>query len=159
LVRLYELSFTEQDLDELADEFGEYAAEGIADLVDLQATPALLCEIAIEVSHAIRCTLDELPQSVASPQSSQCCPRDAGQNAPRLSERASLVANRLISLGSNLVAGARNRSLFAFERHRPLSVHDHQTTNRGAWVRICAPKFSVFKGLSFPNLEKMPTDL
>jgi hypothetical protein len=40
------LSFTEQELDELADEFAEYAAEDIADLLGFQATPALLREIA-----------------------------------------------------------------------------------------------------------------
>ncbi len=44
------LSFTEQDLDELADEFAEYAAEDIADLPNLEHGSALVHEIALEVA-------------------------------------------------------------------------------------------------------------
>jgi hypothetical protein len=61
------LAFTEDELEELAAEFAEYAAHDIADLLAIDAAPAVLQEIANEVAHAIRCTLDELPQARPSP--------------------------------------------------------------------------------------------
>ena len=54
------LTFTEQELEELAQEFAEYAADDIADLLGLDPTGSVSGEIAAEIAHAIRNAVDEL---------------------------------------------------------------------------------------------------
>jgi hypothetical protein len=61
------LAFTEDTLEDLAAEFAEYAAEDIADLLGLDERTPALREIASEIAHAIRSTIDELPHE-PSPQ-------------------------------------------------------------------------------------------
>ena len=58
------LTYTEEQLEELAQEFAEYAALDIADIVKLNLPlpeqDYRLAQIATEVAHAIRCTLATL---------------------------------------------------------------------------------------------------
>lgn len=61
------IAFTEDELEELAAEFAEYAAEDIADLLGIEPTDGVLRELAIEVAHALRSAIDELPQDRPSP--------------------------------------------------------------------------------------------
>jgi hypothetical protein len=61
------LSFTQAELEELAQEFAEYAAEDIADLLGLAANDSALGEVALEIAHAIRSAIDELPHERLSP--------------------------------------------------------------------------------------------
>jgi len=61
------IAVTEDELEDLAAEFAEYAAQDIADLLQIDAASPLLQEIALEVAHAIRCTIDELPHAQPSP--------------------------------------------------------------------------------------------
>lgn len=55
------LSFTEQELEVLADEFAEYAAEEIADMLGTSSQSPLIREVHPEIVHAIRSVIDELP--------------------------------------------------------------------------------------------------
>src|SRR5256885_10336656 len=61
------LAFTEDELEELAAEFAEYAAQDIADLLDIAPADGVLGELAVEIAHAIRSVIDELPQDRPSP--------------------------------------------------------------------------------------------
>jgi transcriptional regulator with XRE-family HTH domain len=61
------IAFTEDELEELAVEFAEYAAQDIADLLGISPDDRVLRELAVEVAHAIRCTIDELPQDRPAP--------------------------------------------------------------------------------------------
>jgi NAD(P)H-dependent FMN reductase len=58
------LSYTEEQLDQLAHEFAEYAALDIADIVRLRLPLAeqdyRVALIATEIAHAIRCTIGTL---------------------------------------------------------------------------------------------------
>jgi hypothetical protein len=62
------LSFTEEELGQLADEFAEYAAEDIADLLGLDHGATQMHDLTEEIAHAIRCAIDELPHERPSPQ-------------------------------------------------------------------------------------------
>jgi hypothetical protein len=61
------LSFTEQELGVLADAFAEYAAEQIVDIVGLRLDSALFREVQLEVVHAIRSVIEDLPDAMLSP--------------------------------------------------------------------------------------------
>ena len=61
------IAFTEDELEALAGEFAEYAAQDIADLLGIAPNDGVLRELAVEVAHAIRSTIDELPQDRPSP--------------------------------------------------------------------------------------------
>jgi hypothetical protein len=62
--------FTEDELEQLAEEFAEYAAQDIADLLGIAPDDGVLRELAGEVAHAIRSTIDELPQDRPTPSQS-----------------------------------------------------------------------------------------
>lgn len=51
----------------LVDEFAEYAYEDIADFLQLKLDPAIGHEVKLEIAHAIRSVIDELPSEEPSP--------------------------------------------------------------------------------------------
>jgi hypothetical protein len=65
------LAFTPDQLDALAEEFAQYAALDIADLLKLDHPRAdqdyAVALIATEVAHAIRCTVDALTATANPP--------------------------------------------------------------------------------------------
>ena len=62
--------YRQDELDQLAEEFGGYAAHEIAELVQLKTGTPRLCQtfhqIGDEVAFAIRCAVDRLPDEPGS---------------------------------------------------------------------------------------------
>lgn len=61
------VSFTEAELTDIANEFAEYVAEDIGDLLNLAVDVDMQRELQLEIAHAIRAAIAELPHGRISP--------------------------------------------------------------------------------------------
>ena len=87
------LAFTDDQLDELAQEFAEYAALDIADIMrlhlPLHEQQYRVALIATEVAHAIHCTVTTLTVSASPPHPHRsAAPRQLEEFEPLIVQRA-----------------------------------------------------------------------